>query len=89
MAILSKRHKPDNFETLNSLYSQNLALPIFKVLVQILLNVNLSLNQTLWYSFPYVRQTFDSNNSGNFSITGYILSIPKDSVTLMHGLAVY
>ena len=44
MAILSKRCKPDNFELHNSL---NLALRIFEVFVRILLNANLSLNQTL------------------------------------------
>ena len=57
MATLSEGHKPDNFESHNSFYSQNLALPIFKVFIQILLNVNLSLNQTLLTFLPYVRQT--------------------------------
>ena len=31
----------------------------------------------------------DSNNSGNFSVRGYLPIIQKDSVTHMHGLAVY
>ena len=31
----------------------------------------------------------DSIDSGNFSVRGYLLLIQKDSVTHMHGLAVY
>ena len=46
MAILSKGHIPDN-----------LALPIFEVFVQILLNVNLSRNQTPLAFLFYLRQT--------------------------------
>ena len=53
MAILSKGCKPDNFEPYNSL---NLALQIFEASVRILLNVNLSLNQTLLTFLLYVRQ---------------------------------
>ena len=30
-----------------------------------------------------------SIDSGNFSLTGYLLLIRKDSITHMHGLAVY
>ena len=55
MAILSKGCKPDNFEPCNSL---NLALQIFEASVRILLNVNLSLNQTLLTFLLYVRQTW-------------------------------
>ena len=71
MDILSKGYKPDNFE------SHNLALRTFEVFVQILLNVNLSLNQTLL--------TFLLN----FSVRGYLPLIQKDSFTHMHDLAVY
>ena len=31
----------------------------------------------------------DSIDSGNFSVRGYLLLILKDSITHMHGLAVY
>ena len=53
----------------------NLALQIFKVFVQILLNVNLSLD--------------DSIDSGNFSVKAYVLLTPKDSSTHIQVLAVY
>ena len=52
MAILSKACKADNFESQNS---KALALQIFKVFLQILLNVNLSLNQILLTFLLYVR----------------------------------
>ena len=55
MAILSKGCKPDNFELHNSL---NLALRIFEVFVRILLNANLSLNQTLLTLLIYEKQTW-------------------------------
>ena len=35
------------------------------------------------------RNQVDSINSGNFSITGYLPFIQKDSSIHMHGLAVY
>ena len=53
MVILSKVCKPDKFESNNSL---NLALQIFEAFVPILLNVNLSLNQTLLTFLLYVKQ---------------------------------
>ena len=55
MAILSKGCKPDNFEPYNSLNLSftNIRLPF----VPILLNVNLSLNQTLLTFLLCVRQT--------------------------------
>ena len=52
MIILSKGCKPENFESHNSL---NKHLSTF---VPILLNVNLSLNQTLKTFLLYVRQTW-------------------------------
>ena len=55
MAILSKECKPDKFEPHNSL---KLSLQIFKASVPILLNVNLSLNQTLLRFLLYARQTW-------------------------------
>ena len=54
MAILSKGCKPDNFEPYNSLNLSftNIRLPF----VPILLNVNLSLNQTLLTFLLYLRE---------------------------------
>ena len=51
MAILLKGCKPDNFEPHNSL----IALQMFEAFIPILLNVNLSLNQTLLTLLLYVR----------------------------------
>ena len=50
------------------------------------LNVNLSLNQTL---LTFLHQLNDFIDSGNFSVMGYLPLIWKDSVTHLHGLAVY
>ena len=79
-AILSKIRKSDNFESPNSL---NLILPIFEVFVQILLNMNLSFNQTL---STYLD---DTDDSGNFSVRGYLSLIWRDYIVHMHGLSVY
>ena len=62
--------------TLNHTILWNLALRIFKVFIQILLNVNLFLNQILLTFLLYVRQGLSS-------------LIRKNSATYMHGLAVY
>ena len=51
----------------------------------ILLNGNLSLNQTLLTYLLYVRQTW----SLNFSVRDYLPLIRKHYFTHMHGLAVY
>ena len=51
MAILLKGCKPDNFAPHNSL----IALQIFEAFIPSLLNVNLSLNQTLLTFLLYVR----------------------------------
>ena len=53
MAILSEESKADNFEPHSSL---TLNFTNFEVFVPILLNVNLSLNQTLLTFLLYVRQ---------------------------------
>ena len=60
-----------------------------KVFVRILLNVNLSLNQTLLTSVLYVRQLGWLNWFGNFSVRCCLPVIQKDSATHMGGLAVY
>ena len=72
----------------------NLALPIFEVFIQILLNGNLSLNQTL---LTFLRHYItlcetnldDTTDSGNFSVKDYLSIIQKDSVTHIHVLTVY
>ena len=71
MAILSKGCKPDNFELHNSL---NIASPLLEVFDQILLNVNLSLNQTLPTLLLYVRHTW---------MTQVILAIPLCGVIFL------
>ena len=86
MAILSKACIPDNFELHNSAC---LALWILDALVWILLIANLSLNQTPLAFLLSETNLDDSIDSHNFSMTGYLPLIWKDSSTHMHGLAVY
>ena len=57
MVILSKGRKPDSFESYNSL---KLSFTSIGAFVRILLNVNLSFNQTLLTFFFYVRQIWMS-----------------------------
>ena len=65
------------------------------IFIQILLNVNPSLNQTvltfLLYvrHLPYMWNLDDSIDSGNISVQGYLPLIQKNSVTHISGLAVY
>ena len=86
MAISSKGRKPDNFESRNSL---KLRFTIIRGLLSILLNVNLVESNSP--DIPVLCKTNldDSIDSGNFSVRGYLPLIRKDSVTHMHGLAVY
>ena len=48
---------------------KQITVQIFDVFVQILLNVNLSLNQTL---LTFLHQLNDFIDSGNFSVMGYL-----------------
>ena len=87
MAILSKGCKPDNFESHNSLklsFTNICGLPSKFVECKSFLESNfpdiLALSET---------NLNDSIDSGNFSVRGYLLLIWKDSITHMHGLAVY
>ena len=87
MAILSKACKPDNFELLNSLKLS------FMNIWGFYLNF-FGCKSFLESNSPNVlalceRNQVDSINSGNFSITGYLPFIQKDSSIHMHGLAVY
>ena len=78
--------KDVNEITLNHTILKNLTLRIIETFVWILLNANLSLNQTL------LTSSDDSIDSGKFSLRVYLPLIWKDSITcalLMHVLAVY
>ena len=87
MAVLSKRHKPDNFESHNSLklsFSNIQSLYLNFVKCRPFLESNsfdiLALCET---------NLDDSIESGHFSMWVYLLLIRNDSVTHMYGLAVY
>ena len=88
MVISSKGCKPDNFNSYNSL---KVSFKIFVAFIQMLMNVNLSLNQSLLtFRLCETETNFDESiDSGNFSVKGCLPSIQKDSITYMHSLAVY
>ena len=86
MAILSKGCNPDNLEPLNSLKHSFTNIEVF---VPIFLNVNLFLNQTLLKFLLCGRQTWMTQLILAISLSGYLPLIQKDSITHMHGLAVY
>ena len=78
MAILSRACRPDNFELHNSLklsFTNIWALRSNFVDRDILALCETNMN--------------DSIDSGNFSVSGYVLLIPKYSSTHIHGLVVY
>ena len=87
MAILSKECKPDNFEAHNSLKFSFTNIQGFRsnfVECESFLESNspdiLALCET---------NSDDSIDSGSLSVRGYLPLIRKDSVTHMHGVAVY
>ena len=87
MSILSKGCKPDHFESHDSLklrFTNICGLQSNFVECVSFLELNaleiLALCET---------DLDDSIDSGNFCVTGYLSLIRKDSVTHMHGLAVY
>ena len=87
VTILLKGHKPDNFESHNSLklsftYIQGLHSNFFEC------------ESFLESNSPDILTLCETNldhstDSGNFSERGYLSLIRKDSVTHMHGFAVY
>ena len=85
MVILSKGCKPDNFESHNSLklsFADILGLHSNFVECESFLETN----------SPGILALCETNldvsiDSGNFSVTGYIPLIRKDSITHMYGLA--
>ena len=87
MPILSKRYKPDNFESLNS-------LKLIFTNIQGLHSNCVDCESLLKLNFPYilalcVTNLDNSTDSGNFSMRSYLPLIQKNSTTHMHGLAVY
>ena len=87
MAILSKGRKPDNFESQNSL---KLSLTNIRGLRS---NFD-ECESFLESNSPDIlglceANLDDSTESGNFFVTSYLSLIRKDSITHMHGLAVY
>ena len=87
MAILSKRSKPDNFEPHNSLklsFTNTWGLHSNFVACESFHESN-----SPDILAPCETNLDDSIDSGNFSVGGYLPLIRKDSLTDIHGLAVY
>ena len=85
MAILSKGCKLDYFESHNSLKLS------FTILQGLRLNV-VECESLLESNSPDIlceTNLYDSINSGNFSVRGYLSISQNDYITDMHGLAVY
>ena len=87
MTILSKGFKPDNFELHNSL---KLSFMNIRGLRSNLVDFESFLESNSSDVLALCETNLnDSINSGNFSMRGYRSLIRKDSITHMHGLAVY
>ena len=87
MAILSKACKPDNFESHNS-------LKLIFTNIRGLRSNFVDCESFLESNSPDILALCETNlddsiDSSNFSVKGYLLLIPKDSSTHMHGLPVY
>ena len=87
MAVLSKACKPDNFESHNP-------LKLSFTNIQDLRSNFVDCESFLESSSPDILALCETNlddsiDSRNFSVTGYLPLIRKDSSTHMHGLAVY
>ena len=87
MDILSKACKPDNFESHDS-------LKLSFTNIQGLHSNCVDCESFLESNSPDIltmceTNLDDPNDSGNFSVGGYLPLIRKDSSTYMHGLAVY
>ena len=87
MAILSKACKPDNFQSHNS-------LKLSFMNIQGPRSNFVDCESFLESNSPDIlalcdTNLYDSIDSGNFSVRGYLPLIRKDSSTHMHGLAVY
>ena len=87
MAILSKGCKPDNFESHNS-------LKLSLTNIRDLRSNFVECESFLETSSPDILALYETNlddsiDSGNFSVTGYLPLIRKNSITHIQGLAVY
>ena len=86
MAILSKRCKPDNFESRNSLeFSFTNICGLCPSFVECISFLESKSPDILALCETNLDHSIDS---GNFSATGYLPSIQKDSITHMHALPV-
>ena len=87
MAILSKGCKPDNSEPHNSL---KLSFTNIRGLPSNFLKCESFLESKSPGILALCEKNFyDSNNSGNFCISGYLSLIRNDSITHIHSLIVY
>ena len=87
MLILSKAYKPDNFESHNSL---KLSFMNIRGLHSNFVDCESFLESNSPDILALCETNLDDSiDSGNFSVRGYLPLIRKDSVTHMHGLAVY
>ena len=87
MAILSKGCTPDNFHSHNSLKLN------FTIIWDLCSNF-FGCESFLESNFPDILALWEkkldkSSDTGSFSVRGYLSLILKDSITYMHGLAVY
>ena len=86
-SVLSKGHKPDNFEPCNS-------LKLSFMNIRDLYSNFVECESFLESNSPDILALCETNlddsiDSGNFSVRGYLPLIQKDSITHMHGLGVY
>ena len=87
MVILSKGCKTDNFESHSSL---KLSFRNIRDLCSNFFKCESSLESNSLDILALSETNLDDSiDSGNFSVTGYLPLIQKDSFTHMHGLAVY
>ena len=87
MAILSKACKADNFESHNSL---KLSFTNIRGIRSNFVDCESFLESNSPDILALCETNLDDSiDSGNFSVTGYLLLIWKDSSTHMHGLTVY
>ena len=87
MAILSKGCKPDNFQSHNSL---KLSITNIQGLCSNFVDCESFLESKSTDILALCETNLDESiDSGNFSVKDYLPLIWKDSITHMHGLAVY
>ena len=87
MAILSKGCKPDNFESHNSL---KLSFTNIRGLRSNFVECESFLESNSLGILALCERTLDDSiDYSNFSVIGYLTLFRKDSVTHLHGLAVY